>query len=220
MIRRHLPTLRVAAGLILVGALIRPSAAAGQDAVRPPDAATREKCILDEVSVGSGYVAGNLRRNPIDLEMVPVFVRFGFNVNGFLRLDSRRHTVQVAFEPFADRTFEPGVTGSAGWDLFLRYLQTLTGRVDVYFEIGGGPVYWGLATYEQGRAGWNFLDQIGAGYRVALAGQHAVSFGYRWVHVSRAGLDTRSRADKGINANGFVVAYTWRPKAQRASLAR
>lgn len=173
------------------------------------DAAT-DRWRLDEIAVGGGYVSGNLRRNPVDLEMAPVFVRFGFNVNGLFRLDSVAHTIQIAFEPFIDRVFQPSVAGSAGWDLFLRYRHQLTSRLDAYVEVGGGPVYWGLATYEQGRAGWNFLDQIGGGYRLAITPRHGVFAGYRWVHVSRAGLDTKSRADKGINANGLVVGYTWR----------
>jgi hypothetical protein len=143
--------------------------------------------------------------------MVPVFARFGFSINGLLRIDSPVHTLQLAFEPFLDRIAEPSVIGAAGCDVFVRYLQKLTDRLDAYVEIGGGPVYWGLATYEQGRAGWNFLDQIGGGYRLAVTPRHGVFAAYRWVHVSRAGLDTKSRADKGINANGVVVGYTWRP---------
>jgi len=174
-------------------------------------ATPRDKCRLDEISPGVGYVFGNLRKNPVDLEMIPAFTRFGFSINGWLHLDSDVHTVQLAFEPFVIRVFEPATVGAIGWDLFVRYLQRVAGRLDAYVEIGGGPVYWGLSTYEQGRAGWNFLDQIGGGYRFAVSARHGVFAGYRWVHVSRAGLDTESRADKGINANGFVLGYTFRP---------
>ena len=114
-------------------------------------ATPRDKCRLDEISPGVGYVFGNLRKNPVDLEMIPAFTRFGFSINGWLHLDSDVHTVQLAFEPFVIRVFEPAKVGAIGWDLFVRYLQRVAGRLDAYMEIGGGPVYLGALDLRAGQ---------------------------------------------------------------------
>jgi hypothetical protein len=182
-------------------------------AVEPPSpiaavavADTHDKGVhLDEISVGSGYAWGDLKDTHASFEAVPLYVRFGFDMNSVFGMQDRRGTLQVALEPFVNPVTRPDAGVEAGLDVFFRYLHPVSPSVKIVSELGTGPMYLSNDTAEQGKGGFNFLNQFGLGAQVAVAGKSALTFGYRFRHLSNAGS---SRPNRGINSNALVVSYS------------
>jgi len=115
--------------------------------------------------------------------------------------------MQFTLEPFLN-----AVSGSrdgieAGCGFGIRYLHEVARPVDLFFEASAAPMFYSIDTAEQGKAGFNFLDQIGAGLQYRFASDKAIFGGYRWRHISHAGIADRS--NDGINSNAIVVGISW-----------
>jgi lipid A 3-O-deacylase len=161
---------------------------------------------LEEVSIGGGYARGSLKgAGPLVVD--PGFIRFGFDVGEWIKLNGPANTLQLAFEPFANRITTPRPRVEIGVDLFFRYVRVLTGPVAVFGEAGAGPLYFDLDTVEQGHAGFNFLDQLGGGVRIKVSAREAVFAGYRCRHVSHAGLS--QRPNRGVDTQSIIVGFSW-----------
>lgn len=162
---------------------------------------------LNEIGIGTGYAQGSLRGKSGDLSIYPLFVRFGFNVNSLAGIDSRNYSLQFICEPFVNAFYEPEDGIEAGCSFGLRYLHEVSYSIDLFLEASVGPMYYSIDTIEQGKAGFNFLDQIGAGLQYQFTAKKALFGGYRWRHISHAGLADRS--NEGINSNAFIIGFTW-----------
>jgi lipid A 3-O-deacylase len=173
--------------------------AAGQGAA-PGD---RKGLSLDEIGIGSGYAWGTMKQTAGDFVAVPGFVRIGFDMNPLLGMQARKSTVQLAFEPFVNTVTKPSHGVEAGLDLFVRYLYPVSPGVKLVAEVGSGPMYLSIDTEEQGRAGFNFLNQFGLGTRVAVSKECAFTLGYRFRHLSNGGT---ASPNFGINSNAIVLS--------------
>lgn len=162
---------------------------------------------LNEIGIGSGYVWGSLNGEDADLSVYPAFVRIGFNANGLFGLKSRRNALQLTLEPFVNVVSGPEDGMEAGCGFGVRYLHEVASPVDLFIEASAAPMYYSIDTKEQGKAGFNFLDQIGAGLQYRFAPGKAFFAGYRWRHISHAGLADRS--NDGINSNALVAGFSW-----------
>ncbi|HWR00359.1 MAG TPA: acyloxyacyl hydrolase [Chlorobaculum sp.] len=160
---------------------------------------------LDEIAVGSGYAWSYLKQSHVSFEAVPLFMRFGFDMDSLFGIKERNGTLQLAFEPFTNSVVKPDSGVEAGLDVFIRYLYPLSSSVKLVSEIGSGPMYLGVRTTEQGNCGLNFLNQFGLGAQVAISGNSALSVGYRFRHLSNAGIN---QPNSGINSNALVVSYS------------
>ncbi len=160
---------------------------------------------LDEIAIGSGYAWGYLKQSHATFEAVPIFMRFGFYMNSLLGIKDRNGTLQLAFEPFANPVIKPDSGVEAGLDVFIRYLYPVSSSVKLVSEIGTGPMYLSVKTAEQGKGGFNFLNQFGVGAQLALSGNSALTIGYRFRHLSDAGI---SQPNSGINSNALVISYS------------
>jgi hypothetical protein len=162
---------------------------------------------VNEIGAGTGYVWGSLKHKTGDLTVYPAFFRLGFNCNSLFGIKSRNKSMQMILEPFYN-TIDSPVTGyETGCSIGLRYRHELSGPLDYYIEGSIGPMYLSIQTHEQGDAGFNFLDQIGVGIQYKLSGNHAFYTGYRFRHISHAGLANRSNI--GINSNAIVAGFSW-----------
>lgn len=161
---------------------------------------------LDEIAIGSGYDKGNMKFTQATYKAVSVYLRFGFDISPVLGMRHNNGTLQFAFEPFCNPVSSPGSGVETGLNVFLRYLYPLSSSVKLVSEIGSGPVYLSIDSKEQGRAGFNFLNQFGLGGRVDIAENRAITFGYRYRHISNAGT---SQPNRGINTNAVVLSHSW-----------
>ncbi|NTW54147.1 MAG: acyloxyacyl hydrolase [Chlorobaculum sp.] len=172
------------------------------------DAATtgaHESVHLDELGIGSGYASGHLKFTEADYHAVPIFVRIGFDMNSAFGMKNSKGTLQLALEPFCNPVSKPASGVETGLNVFFRYLHPLAHSVKLVGEVGSGPMYLSIDSEEQGKGGFNFLNQFGLGAQVAVSGNSAITCGYRFRHISNAGT---SQPNRGINSNAVVLSYS------------
>lgn len=174
------------------------------DSGRPPE---RTALYLDEISIGNGYAWGSLKKEREGQSIYPVFVRFGFNANGLFGILSRSSTLQLTLEPFVNAVSGPEDGVETGCGVGIRYLRAVSGKVDLFVEGSIAPMIYTIDTVEQGKAGFNFLDQAGAGLRYRFSAENAVFCGYRWRHLSHAGIAGRS--NDGIESDAVIIGFSW-----------
>ena len=162
---------------------------------------------LSEISIGSGYASGSLKGLAGNYQLYPVFVRFGFIVSSLFGMEGRRSSLQLALEPFVNAIDLPEKGVESGCSVGLRYFHRLRGALDLFVEAGGAPMFLSIATGEQGSAGFNFLLQGGSGLQYRLTERTALFAGYRFRHISHAGLADRS--NEGINSEAIVAGFSW-----------
>ncbi|NTU52556.1 MAG: acyloxyacyl hydrolase [Chlorobiaceae bacterium] len=186
-------------GLILVSVLL--TAATSFAA-----ADTRRGFQLDEIAIGSGYADGHLKFTRATYKAVPAYLRFGFDMSSTVGMQESKGRLQLAFEPFCNPVTKPESGVESGLNVFFRYLHPLSASMKLVSEIGSGPMYLSIDSEEQGKAGFNFLNQFGLGAQLAVTGKSAITIGYRFRHLSNGGT---SQPNRGINTNTAVISYSW-----------
>ncbi|NTW82242.1 MAG: acyloxyacyl hydrolase [Chlorobiaceae bacterium] len=161
----------------------------------------------NEIGVGSGYIWGALKQKTGNLTVYPAFIHLGFNCNSLFGIKSHNKSMHLVLEPFYNVIDNPVNGYETGCSIGLRFRHELSGPVDYYIEGSVGPMYLSVDTFEQGGKGFNFLDQIGVGIQCQLSENHAFYTGYRFRHISHAGLVDRPNI--GINSNAIVAGFTW-----------
>jgi opacity protein-like surface antigen len=96
--------------------------------------------------------------------------------------------LECVVEPFLNAVTGPDTNGEAGCSLLLKYSDRVTSRIAPYIEGGVGMIYTTQHTHEQGTQ-CNFLCQGGAGLQFFIHEKLALIGGYRYRHMSNAGID-------------------------------
>ena len=161
---------------------------------------------LREMGVLTGYGTASLDRDA-DYEIIPILPQFGFDINPLakkLHIDPRG-MVECVVEPLMNVVINPDTNAEVGCSFLLKYSDHITSRIAPYIEGGFGIIYTTQHTYEQGTQ-YNFLSQVGVGLQFFLNEKFALTGGYRFRHMSNAGLDDDNR---GINHHFalFGVSY-------------
>jgi len=164
---------------------------------------THESVHLDEIAIGSGYAWGHMKFTESNFNAVPIFVRIGFDMSSAVGMKECKSTLQLALEPFCNPVSKPESGIETGLNVFFRYLHPIAPSVKLVSEIGSGPMYLSIDSVEQGKAGFNFLNQFGLGAQFAVSGNSAITVGYRFRHLSNAGT---SQPNRGINSNAVVLS--------------
>ncbi len=140
------------------------------------------------VALLSGWSKGQLQ-NQDEYELVPVIVRFSYDLNVWLGRCDWRLPGEWRFniEPFFGQSWSPATDQEYGCGFFLRWQQPVWGRLGVYLEGGVGPIYMTLDSEEQSTS-FNFIDQVGAGVMFEVNDRLGAELGYRFRHVSNAGI--------------------------------
>ena len=172
-----------------------------------PENGKKSGFYLNEIGVGSGYAWGTLKSESSNLAVYPAFVRIGFNMNSLVGMDGYQSKLQFVLEPFINSIAEPEKGVETGCSIGLRYLHPLSASVDLFTEASFAPMFLSINSAEQGAAGFNFLDQLGAGLQCKVSKSTAIFAGYRFRHISHAGIADRSNA--GINSNALVAGFSW-----------
>ena len=173
----------------------------------PLDNGKKSVVYLSEISVGSGYAWGRLKRDAVNLALYPAFVRMGFNMNSLFGMEGCQSIVQLVLEPFLNSITYPEAGVETGCSIGLRYLHPLSASVALFSEASFAPMFLSIKSAEQGDAGFNFLDQVGAGLQCKVSKKMAIYSGYRFRHISHAGL--LDRPNSGINSNALVAGFSW-----------
>jgi hypothetical protein len=179
--------LRVAISLGLLAAF-PVSLAPSRAIAAPPE--EKPHTWLREVGLLSGYGTAPLKKKASDYEVIPLLLQFGFDINPLakkLHIDTKG-TFEGVIEPFANLVNKPDTNAEVGFSLLLKYSRNITARIAPFIEGGAGMIYTTQHTHEQGTQ-LNFTPQAGIGLQVLLTKRWAMTGGYRYRHLSNAGID-------------------------------
>ncbi len=161
---------------------------------------------LREVGILTGYGTASLDRDD-DYEVIPILPQFGFDINPLARKlhINPRGTIEGIVEPLMNVVISPDTNAEVGSSFMLKYSDHITSRIAPYVEGGVGIIYTTQHTYEQSTQ-YNFLSQAGVGLQFFLNKKLALTGGYRFRHMSNAGIDSPNR---GINYHFALLGLSY-----------
>jgi hypothetical protein len=130
-------------------------------------------------------------------------VRFGKVLTGSEGHGSFEYAVEAipAFVVFQDEI----VYGVDITPLLLKWNFSSHSRIIPYFEIGAGLLYTSDNVPERTSV-INFTPQTGFGVHVFTHEKQAISFTFKYMHISNGGLES---PNPGINSLQFLIGYNW-----------
>jgi hypothetical protein len=161
---------------------------------------------LQEVGVFTGFATGKLKRKG-NMDIYPVGVRFGFDLKPFIKKLglTPKGLLELMYEPFVGAIANPESKVEFGIPVMLKYSYPVTNKFYPFVELGIGPYYMTLKTYEQSTQ-YNFISQAGAGISYFLKENWAINVGYRYRHVSNGWI---KEPNGGIEASEYLVGMSW-----------
>ncbi|RNA65647.1 acyloxyacyl hydrolase [Prosthecochloris sp. ZM_2] len=157
--------------------------------------------VFSEIGFGGGYVAGELRASGEDFHVIPFYLRAGYDISRLVGLSGESSSLQLSFDPFVNYIDARDSGVEAGLTVFFRYFVPVSRGLQLFAEVGSGPMYLSVETDEQGEAGFNFLSQFGLGGRTMLSRRVAFDLSYRYRHLSHGGL--RDSPNLGLDTFGL-----------------
>ncbi|UCC94712.1 MAG: acyloxyacyl hydrolase [Candidatus Omnitrophota bacterium] len=156
---------------------------------------------LDGIEIFTGYMNANLDEQD-DYEGIPLFVAFNFDGKPLLSDIGIEFPGRFDFviEPFVNTMFSPDPNVEVGSNFLIKYVLPLTETVQPYVKGGLGALYMSQHTREQSTQ-YNFLPQGGAGVHIFLNENTAMSFEYRYRHLSNNSFKS---PNSGINTDLFL----------------
>ena len=156
---------------------------------------------LDSIEVLSGYMHADLERQG-DYEVIPLLVGLNFDLkpglsNIGLDIPGRLNFV---LEPFVNTVYEPTSNVEVGSNFLIKYVLPLTQTVQPYIKGGVGALYMSMHTDEQATQ-YNFLPQGAGGVHIFINEKTALTFEYRYRHLSNA---STKHPNSGIDSDMFL----------------
>ena len=156
----------------------------------------------------TGYGVASLDKKNDDYEVVPLLLQFSFDINPIaeiLHIKSKITDLELLIEPLANVVVRPSANAEIGCSFPLRYSVKLASWISPYVEVGLGFVYTTQHVHEQGSQ-FNFTTQLGIGTQFPLSEHYSLTAGYRFRHMSNAGLSTPNR---GVDFHFGVIGLTY-----------
>ena len=156
----------------------------------------------------TGYGSASLDKKDDDYEVVPLLLQFSLDINPIaekLHIKSNITDLEFLIEPFANFIARPSANAEIGCSFPFRYSVKLAPWIAPYVEIGLGFIYTTQHVHEQGSQ-FNFTTQLGIGTQFPLTDHYALTAGYRFRHMSNAGLDSPNR---GVDFHFGVIGLTY-----------
>ncbi|HAJ57829.1 MAG TPA: hypothetical protein DCL35_08755 [Candidatus Omnitrophica bacterium] len=162
---------------------------------------------LQEVGVITGFVSGELKHQK-DFNAVVTGMRFGFDLKPFTKKMFNfepKGLLELVYEPFINTITHPDGNVELGLPFFFKYAYPLTSKFYPFIEVGTGPYYMSLSTYEQSTQ-FNFISQGGAGFSYFIKDDMSVNLEYRRRHVSNASI---KEPNGGLDADVYIIGLSW-----------
>lgn len=122
----------------------------------------------------------------------------------FLSLEKHRGSLSGFFEIQFNPAFEPEDNFEFGISPGIQYRYPFTEKLAGYLLLSIGPHYISLVTAHQ-ENGFIFSDAVGGGFYYLLDGNSAITLGYRFRHMSNAGLNM---PNEGIDTHFITFGYS------------
>lgn len=155
----------------------------------------------------SGFVAGYGTGSVAEGNYEPVLLiwHIGSDLKNFFPvLENHKGTLSAYLEPQFNPVFERETDIEFGIGIGLKYMYPLTDVVSLYIHGSVGPHYISVDTSDQTN-GFIFSDTIGAGLSFFLTRESAVNVGYRFRHMSNAGIE---KPNGGIDNHFCTIGYS------------
>lgn len=164
-----------------------------------------EQVYTKEFGIFSGWASGELKIQD-DYEAIPLHLQFGFDITSLLSKINIRQQGNLRFllEPYLNTIVSPNSNVEIGNNFILKYSYPIYKRIYLYFEGGLGMLYTSQHTYEQSTQ-FNFSEQAGGGISYLFSKNKAISFGYRYRHLSNADIKEPNR---GIDMDYFLCGIS------------
>ena len=154
------------------------------------------------------FGSASLDKKDDDYEVVPFIFQFSLDLNPIaekLHIKSDITGLELLVEPFANFIARPSANAEVGCSFPFRYSVKLAPWIAPYVEVGLGFIYTTQNVHEQGSQ-FNFTTQLGIGTQFPLTDHYALTAGYRFRHMSNAGLDSPNR---GVDFHFGVIGLTY-----------
>jgi opacity protein-like surface antigen len=156
----------------------------------------------------TGFGSASLDKKGDDYEVVPLLFQFSLDINPLaekLHIKSNITDLELLIEPFANFITRPSANAEIGCSFPFRYSVKLAPWIAPYVEIALGFIYTTQHVHEQGSQ-FNFTTQLGIGTQFSLSKHYALTAGYRFRHMSNAGLSTPNR---GLDFHFGIIGLTY-----------
>jgi hypothetical protein len=121
----------------------------------------------------------------------------------FPRLEKHRGSLSCFLETQFNPVTNPDANLEVGFSPGIQYRYPVTEKLAAYLLLSAGPHYISIVTSRQNN-GFLFSDTIGGGFYYSLSGNSSITLGWRWRHLSNAGL---KMPNGGINTNFITLGY-------------
>lgn len=180
-------------------------AAGYQNIVAGEDAEKSGGIHLKEIGFLSGWGEGYLEEGKNDYEIVPLTLRFGFDLSGILPGMKKKDSFDLLAEPFVNPVVGPDSSIEAGCNLLVKYARSLSNSIHPYVEAGTGMIYV-KEEMERQTNGWNFLLQCGLGLNYFIRDDISLTAGYRYRHFSNGG---RKHPNGGVDVHCLIAGVSY-----------
>lgn len=156
---------------------------------------------LDGVEILSGYLTADLDQKGA-YEVIPLFFALNFDAKPiFSKIGIKpKGRLNFVLEPFLNTVVGPDPNIEIGSNFLIKYTFPLSKKIRPYAKGGLGVLYMSQHTREQSTQ-YNFLPQIGGGFHYFIDDNTALSFEYRYRHLSNASF---GNPNAGIDAKVFL----------------
>ncbi len=155
----------------------------------------------------AGFISG-AGAGPVEDDRYKVLLlvaHLGYNIKTVPHGSDRPGIFSLFIEPQVNPIFSPRNDYEAGIGFGVQYLYPLTKKLDPYILSSAGPHYISLNSTDQA-PGFNFLLTAGAGFYYYLDSKTAINIGWRFRHISNAGL---RHPNLGINIHCGVIGLSF-----------
>lgn len=167
---------------------------------------------LEAVEFLSGFGRGRVHiHDPGErehLDQIPFLVAFDYNLKSLAQKINFNpgSLLQFQVEPFFSVVTQPEQNIETGVSFLLKAgLLPQSWSFQPYVKIGAGLDYMTLHAREQGGQ-FNFIDTAGAGFHYFFRKNTALTFDYRFRHLSNAGLESPNR---GMESHFILSGVTF-----------
>ena len=146
---------------------------------------------LDGIEILTGYMNASLDEKD-DYEGIPLLVSLYYDAEPtFAKIGLKEIPGRLDFivEPFVNTMYGPDSNVEVGSNTLIKYAFPLTDKFHPYLKGGLGMLYMSQHTREQGTQ-YNFLPQGAAGFQFFIDENSALSFEYRYRHLSNNSFDS------------------------------
>ena len=159
--------------------------------------------LLTESGIITGYGKGDVKEG--NYEPVLLIWHLGCDLKRFIpELKNYSGTFLVYLEPQINPVFERETDLEFGVCVGLKYMHPITDGISAYIFGSVGPHYITVQTTTQAN-GFIFSDTIGAGFSFFLTKKSSLNLGYRFRHMSNAGI---KEPNEGINTHFGTIGYS------------